>query len=73
MLTFWDTTRGCQLADTLIWHLPKLTQAVERKHEAMRLLTMEDNERLMNLLKSGAHFVGSYQDPEGVTVVIVSE
>ncbi|MCR5624999.1 MAG: hypothetical protein K6G11_07135 [Lachnospiraceae bacterium] len=31
MLTFWDTVRGVNLADTLIHQLPKLTAKKEQK------------------------------------------
>ena len=32
MLTFWDTVRGVQLADTLIRELPKLTKSSSRQY-----------------------------------------
>ena len=58
MLTFWETRRGMQLADTLIRELPKLTKKKEVVQYAATLKCEDVHEYICRKLETGSRFVG---------------
>ena len=54
MLTFWETRRGMQLADTLIRELPKLTKKKEVVQYAATLKCEDVHEYICRKLETGS-------------------
>ena len=76
MMTFWDTIRGNQLADTLIRYLPTLCDSIEnekRKHtEIIKLYDTADDETVAKLItKEHYSLEGSFIDSKGITNIVL--
>lgn len=73
MLTFWETRRGMQLADTLIRELPKLTKKKEVVQYAATLKCEDVHEYICRKLETGFRFVGVVNTKNGQLTVIMEQ
>ena len=73
MLTFWETRRGMQLADTLIRELPKLTKKKEVVQYAATLKCEDVHEYICRKLVTGSRFVGVVNTKNGQLTVIMEQ
>ena len=73
MLTFWETRRGMQLADTLIRELPKMTKKKEVVQYAATLKCEDVHEYICRKLETGSRFVGVVNTKNGQLTVIMEQ
>lgn len=74
MLTFWETVKGMELADTLIRELPKLTKRAKIKQTT---ITIEPDEDLVDMIKmyidQGLIYKDRIQTKDGGYLLIFEE
>lgn len=74
-MTFWDTVRGHQLADTLIRELPKMNKRNGVKRQELVYMTDTDKDLYLQkaLSEDGCRAVTSFVNAEGFSVVIIEK
>lgn len=73
MLTFWETRRGMQFADTLIRELPKLTKKKEVVQYTATLRCADVHAYIRKKLEMGSRFVGVVDTKDGRLTVIMEQ